>query len=87
MYHYCDTRAAAEGRHTACTRMLEAGTPLMVVGQLLGWTAGTVASMAKRYGHVGPKALRDAVGALDRVPVPAPAEQKPREAPSSATVN
>jgi len=74
-------------RHTACTRMLEAGTPLMVVGQLLGWTAGTVAAMAKRYGHVGPKALRDAVGALDRALAPAPPEQKPSEAPMPATVN
>ena len=74
-------------RHTACTRMLEAGTPLMVVGQLLGWTAGTVASMAKRYGHVGPKTLRDAVEALDRPKPTTPAEGKPMTAPASSAIN
>jgi integrase len=36
-------------RHSACTRLLEAGVPLMVAGQLLGWARGTVALMAAKY--------------------------------------
>jgi integrase len=75
-------------RHSACTHLLEAGVPLMVVGQLLGWAGGTVAAMAARYGHVGPKALQDAVKALEPKRT---RQQKPKPqstvAPASATVN
>lgn len=74
-------------RHTACTRLLEAGVPLMVAGQLLGWAGGTVAAMAAKYGHVGPKALKDAVKALDRIPPPKPKEHKSRTSPASTSVN
>ena len=59
----------------------------MVVGQLLGWARGTVALMAAKYGHVGPKALQDGVKALDRVPLPKPKPRKPRAASVSAAVN
>ena len=52
-------------RHTACTRMLEAGTPLSVVARILGWSPATTAMMAKRYGHIGDSALRQAVAALE----------------------
>jgi integrase len=30
-------------RHTACTRLLERGTPLPVVAAIFGWSAGTTA--------------------------------------------
>ena len=40
-------------RHTACTRLLERGVPLPVVASIFGWSAGTTAKMAKRYGHIG----------------------------------
>lgn len=72
-------------RHTACTRLLEAGIPLMTVGQLLGWAGGTVALMAKRYGHIGSQQLQDAVAALDRVPTSE--GQVTPQPPQSATVN
>ena len=52
-------------RHTACTRMLEAGIPLSVVAKILGWSPSTTAMMAKRYGHIGNSALRQAVTVLD----------------------
>ena len=52
-------------RHTACTRMLEAGVPLSVVAKILGWSPATTAMMAKRYGHIGDLALRQAVAVLD----------------------
>ena len=56
-------------RHTAATRMLEGGSPLMVVASILGWSASTAARMAKRYGHIGNAAQTKAVGMLmvDRV--------------------
>ena len=51
-------------RHTAATRMLEGGAPLMVVASLLGWSPSTAARMAQRYGHIGNTAQLRAVGML-----------------------
>ncbi len=51
-------------RHTACTRMLEAGAPFSVVATIMGWSAGTTVRMAKRYGHIGQAAQREAIEAL-----------------------
>ena len=56
-------------RHTAVTRMLEGGAPLAVVATILGWSSATTVRMAKRYGHIGNVAQRQAVEILDR-PVP-----------------
>lgn len=58
-------------RHTCVTRMLEGGVPLSVVASILGWSPATTARMAKRYGHIGQIALRQAVAILD-VKVKAP---------------
>lgn len=52
-------------RHTCVTRMLEGGVPLSVVASILGWSPATSARMAKRYGHIGQIALRQAVAVLD----------------------
>ena len=54
-------------RHTACTRLLEGGVSLPVVASILGWSAATTVRMAKRYGHIGQSAQREAVRVLDRV--------------------
>ncbi len=53
-------------RHTGCTRMLEAGAPFSVVATIMGWSANTTVRMAKRYGHIGQAAQRQAVDALNR---------------------
>jgi integrase len=53
-------------RHTCVTRMLEGGVPLSVVASILGWSPATTARMAKRYGHIGQIAMRQAVGVLER---------------------
>lgn len=53
-------------RHTFCTRVLERGTTLAVLADLMGWSPGTTARMAKRYGHLTDKARRDVVMLLDR---------------------
>jgi integrase len=53
-------------RHTCVTRMLEGGVPLLVIASILGWSAATTARMAKRYGHIGQVAQRQAVEVLDK---------------------
>lgn len=53
-------------RHTCVTRMIEGGAPLLVVASILGWSAATTVRMAKRYGHIGQLAQREAVGWLDK---------------------
>jgi integrase len=58
-------------RHTAVTRLLEAGIPYPVVASMMGWSAATAIRMAKRYGHIGSKALRDAAEVLGAVRIPA----------------
>ncbi|HEX2715096.1 MAG TPA: hypothetical protein VHM88_23155, partial [Candidatus Acidoferrales bacterium] len=45
-------------------RMLEAGVPFSVVATIMGWSASTTVRMAKRYGHIGQAAQRQAVAAL-----------------------
>jgi Phage integrase family len=56
-------------RHTGCTRMLEAGVPFSVVGEIMGWSASTAVRMTKRYGHIGHSARRDAVDKLSAATV------------------
>ena len=64
-------------RHTCVTRMLEGGAPLSVVAAILGWSAATTVRMAKRYGHIGQVAQRQAVERLDAKPKKT-AEEKSR---------
>ncbi|MGH9403912.1 MAG: tyrosine-type recombinase/integrase [Terriglobia bacterium] len=52
-------------RHTACTRMLESGTPLSVVATIMGWSPSTAVRMSRRYGHIGQAAQVEAVKALN----------------------
>lgn len=71
-------------RHTGCTRMLEGGVPYAVLASLMGWSAATAIRMAKRYGHIGQAAHRDAVQLLNGTTVPA-SSQTQRE-PQERTV-
>ena len=52
-------------RHSACTRMLEAGVPFSVVATIMGWSPSTAVRMARRYGHIGQAAQREAVKHLN----------------------
>lgn len=56
-------------RHTAVTRLLEAGIPYPVVASMMGWSAATAIRMAKRYGHIGSQALREAAEVLGRAKI------------------
>ena len=66
-------------RHTCVTRMLEGGVPLSVVGSILGWSPATTARMAKRYGHIGQVAMRQAVDVLGKASRP----RRRRRSPSN----
>jgi hypothetical protein len=42
----------------------EAGVPFSVVATIMGWSPSTTVRMARRYGHIGQTAQRQAVSAL-----------------------
>ena len=63
-------------RHTAVTRLLEAGIPYPVVASIMGWSAATAIRMSKRYGHIGNHALRAAADVLKGVETPAESLKK-----------
>jgi hypothetical protein len=44
--------------------MIAAGIPLPMIAKIVGWSAGTMAKMAARYGHFGIEELRGAVEAI-----------------------
>lgn len=52
-------------RHSAVTRLLEQGVSFPIVASLSGRSPSTTTKMAKRYGHMGSKAHREAVATLD----------------------
>jgi integrase len=53
-------------RHTAVSRMLDAGVPLMKVAKIVGWSPSTMVQMAARYGHFTLDELRGAVESIHR---------------------
>lgn len=67
-------------RHTCCTRLLEQGVSLPIIGQILGWAPSTTVRMAQRYGHIGQEAQRQAMARLDP-----PKPRQPRKARNKAT--
>jgi len=68
-------------RHTCVTRMLEGGAPLSVVASILGWSPATTVRMAKRYGHIGQAAQRQAVEILDMAPKRKTRTRRQRQTP------
>jgi integrase len=71
-------------RHTCVTRMLEGGVPLSVVASILGWSPATTARMAKRYGHIGQPAMRQAMAVLEKAARPKRPKRKSAEGPKAA---
>jgi integrase len=53
-------------RHTAISRMINAGVPITKVAKLVGWQPSTMVAMAGRYGHHGLEDLRSAVETVSR---------------------
>jgi integrase len=66
-------------RHTAVTRLLEAGIPYPVVASIMGWSGATAIRMSKRHGHIGNQALRAAAEVLGGVKTPVePLKKSPK---------
>lgn len=55
-------------RHTAVSRMLNAGIPIAKVAKIVGWSPATMVRMAARYGHFSLNELRDAVESISAPP-------------------
>jgi integrase len=53
-----ETRRFHDLRHSTATKLLEQGTPVAVVAQILGWSASTAVRVATRFGHIRPEAQR-----------------------------
>ncbi|MGA8288999.1 MAG: site-specific integrase [Acidobacteriaceae bacterium] len=52
-------------RHTAVSRMLNAGIPIAKVAKVVGWSPATMVRMAARYGHFSLDELRGAVESIN----------------------
>jgi integrase len=48
-------------KHTAVSRMLDAGVHIAKVAKIVGWSPSTMVKMAARYGHFNLEELRSAV--------------------------
>jgi integrase len=53
-------------RHTAVSRMIDAGVPLPKIAKIVGWSPATMVRMAARYGHFSLDELRGAVEAISK---------------------
>ena len=47
-------------KHTAVSRMLDAGVPITKIAKIVGWSPATMVRMSTRYGHFGLEDLRNA---------------------------
>ena len=62
--------------HSAVTRLLEGRVPYPVVASMMGWSAATAIRMAKRNGHIGSQAVRDAADVLGGIRIETGLPQK-----------
>lgn len=53
-------------KHTAVSRMLDAGVPIAKIAKIVGWSPATMVRMTARYGHFGLEDLRAAVETISR---------------------
>jgi ribosomal protein L37AE/L43A len=53
-------------RHTAVSRMFAAKIPMPMIARIVGWSAGTMAKMAARYGQLSLDEMREAMSAVGR---------------------
>jgi integrase len=69
-------------RHTAITRMVQAGQPTPVIARLVGWTKKSAPQMAMRYTHPDTEAMRQSLETIDITPKTVqPTEQQPVNTP------
>jgi integrase len=53
-------------RHSAVSRMLNAGVPITKIAKIVGWSPATMVRMAARYGHFSLDDLRGAVETISK---------------------
>ena len=53
-------------KHTAVSRMLDAGVPIAKIAKIVGWSPATMVRMSARYGHFSLEDLRGAVETISR---------------------
>lgn len=53
-------------KHTAVSRMLDAGVPIAKIAKIVGWSPATMVRMSARYRHFGLEDLREAVETISR---------------------
>ena len=53
-------------KHTAVSRMLDAGVSIAKIAKIVGWSPVTMVRMSARYGHFGLEDLRGAVETISR---------------------
>jgi hypothetical protein len=69
-------------RHSAVSRMIAARIPPPIIAKIVGWSSGTMAKMASRYGHFGVEEMRSAVESISST---ANVTQYPLNPPQSAS--
>lgn len=69
-------------RHSAVSRMIAACIPIPIIAKIVGWSSGTMAKMAARYGHFGIEELRSAVESISN---PVIVTQYPQKSPQSVS--
>ncbi len=72
-------------RHSAVSRLIAARVPLPKVGKIVGWSPGTLALMAARYGHFSLDEMREDMSALDHGPKPDSDPGSYKKSPKSPT--
>jgi integrase len=70
-------------RHSAVSRMIAGRVPLPIIAKIVGWSAGTMAKMAARYGHFGIEELRSAVECISTRETPEIEAGSPQKSPQS----
>ncbi|MGC2639840.1 MAG: integrase [Acidobacteriaceae bacterium] len=72
-------------RHSAVSRMIAARVPIPIIARIVGWSPGTMAKMAARYGHFGIEELRSAVESMSATAKPEIAAGYPQNPPQSVS--
>jgi integrase len=67
-------------RHTGVSRMIAARIPLPIIAKIVGWSPGTLAKMAARYGHFSVEEMRTALESIRREEISA---GYPKKSPKS----
>ena len=72
-------------RHSAISRLLDAGVDHAIVSELAGWSTSTAIRMLKVYGHVGLDTRRAAIAQRERFMQEQALQESPQKSPQTQT--